>query len=148
MHFLDIGFEGFLKLKPHHIKEILPALSERIKFEESYDRLIKDGIGSFTNDLNGSLLDETSVVLEEDDLTLGENAIAVDNFCAQQINRCIVYQNLNVKTSQDILTIQSIEIKIVHKNYTSNTESLQRSERMILARAIIHHLLVPNLERV
>lgn len=59
----------------------------------------------------------------------------------------IVYQNMNIKTATDIQNIQSIELKVVIKNYNDNPQSLQGNERLVVARAIIHHLLVSNLDR-
>lgn len=141
--YLDINFELFEKLKPHHIKELVPNLSERIKFEDLYEQYKKGGHVPFY-DCSSSKLNDS------DELTLVENepqlAINVDNICAQQIQRCIVYQNLNVKTAQDITSIQSIDLKIVIKNYNDKPESLQSHERLTVARANVHHLLVSNLE--
>lgn len=144
--FLDIPIAQFVDLKPHHIKELLPNLSERIRFEVLFDKYIKEGIPINDNISDQTLLGENLVF--DDIINNNENVLTFDDVYKNPLNHCIVYQNLNVKTSQDILLIQSIDIQVVYKNYITNSESLQGTERLSLARGIIHHLLVSNMERV
>lgn len=53
-----------------------------------------------------------------------------------------------VRKPQDILNIQSISLQVVINKYHDNTESLQDNERLIVARAIVEHLLGSNSERM
>lgn len=140
---LDIDFQDFQILEPRHIEILVPNLSERIKFESLYKQFIADGM----NCLAETTITTASNLSDISNDIPNNAAISVDQICANEIKRCIVYQNLNIRTAQDILNIQSIELKVVYKNYTDNHESLQSNERLIVARAVIHHLLVSNLER-
>lgn len=63
-------------------------------------------------------------------------------------SNCILYQNLNVRSSADITAIQSVDLKIVIQKYCNDKQSLENNDRVIIAKTIIHHLLVTNLNRM
>lgn len=51
-----------------------------------------------------------------------------------------------VKTVEDILNIESIELKIVFKKY-STENFLEHNDRVVVSNCVIHKILVNNLER-
>lgn len=53
---LDLGVEQFENLMPHHIKDLVPNLSERIKFEHIYEHF-KNGAHSVHLDDSGRCFD-------------------------------------------------------------------------------------------
>lgn len=168
--FIDIDDETFAKLQPHHIKEILPNMSERVAFEYQFSKFLQtettentpmmstfdqekdQHIPCQTENIANYGLDTVKIVSADADLhnfLIGnEISNSIDQGTSRQLPHIVVYQNLNVRSPADILAITSIDLKIVVKKYSNNIHSLETNDRVIIARAIIHHLLVTNLNRM
>lgn len=67
--FIELDFESFLIMKPHHIKDAIPSLGPRIKFENLYEKFL-------------SGLDEVIIV----DQTNQENETPIQEVCAVNTN--------------------------------------------------------------
>lgn len=86
------------------------------------------------------LMESPFNILKENNANGGENVPEYPNY--------ILYQNLNVRSSADIIAIQSVDLKIVLQKYQNDKNSLENNDRVIIAKAIINHLLMTNLNRV
>lgn len=145
-NFIEIDDEIFLMLKPHHIREAIPKLSERIAFENKFDQYKT----LFDNDTSKAFVPLVSLDQATESSTDYEynNIVPLCNIPdAGSYNHCIIYQNLNVRNRNDILAIQSIELKIIIKKYSNDSKSIDNNDRVNIAREIIHHMLVMNVER-
>lgn len=127
----------------------MPDLAERINFEELYDQFQRNGLPKTAIASSPSTFNDSNEIHEmtENDLVITESVIQVDN-SIRTMPITIVYQNMNIKTAQDIRNIQSIDLKVAIKNYEDDRSTLQNNERSVVARSIVHHLLVANVERV
>lgn len=149
---IDIDGETFLKLQPHHIKEILANMAERVAFEQNFKMFQQtETITSSTSTQSSTCASEIiNLASDEMECIMNENfnLNALLNTNEQPTSRSfphiVLYQNLNVCTPDDI---ESVDLKIVIKKYQNNINSLENIDRVFIARAIIHHLLVTNLER-
>lgn len=144
---IEIDDEMFLMLKPHHIREAIPKLSERIAFENKFEQYKTMSVNNTsTATVPFVSLDEAadnSVVFEYNGTVPFANMPDAGSY-----NGCVIYQNLNVRNRNDILAIQSIELQIIIKKYSKDSNSLDNNDRVNIAREIIHHMLVTNVERM
>lgn len=152
---IDIDDETFPKLQPHHIKDILPNMDERVAFEHKFKMLLQTETITSSKFTQPSTCDPETITLANDDIEcfinnnfkINDVLSLNDQPTSHILPHIVVYQNLNVRTPDDIFAIQSIDLKTVIKRYQNNINSLENYDRVIIARAIIHHLLVNNLER-
>lgn len=118
----------------------------------TFDQEKDQHIPCHTENIANYDLDTVEIVSVDEELQnfLNGNEIpnSSDQGTSRQLPHIVVYQNLNVRSPADILAIESIDLKIVVKKYSNNIHSLETNDRVIIARAIIHHLLVTNLNRM
>lgn len=146
---LDLDDEVFFQLKPHHIKEIIPKLSERIAFEHRYERFKELHLDNVSTTSLKTITQDTLLFPEESESeNVPEDCQGIENYRMESpfnvINEnnangseilpeypnYILYQNLNVRSSADIISIQSVDLKIVLQKYHNDDKSLENNDRI------------------
>lgn len=130
-------------------------MAERVAFEHNFKMFQQTETITISSSAQSSTCVQNKINLANDENVcimndnFNQNALLStnDQLTSRSLPHIVVYQSLNVRTPDDILAIRSIDLKIVIKKYQNNINSLENNDRVIIARAIIHHLLATNLER-